>query len=105
MGSNPIGTTIKMHTHYRAVCDKHKTTINLIVNKNWITYLGFYDDYAKEISAFLTSHIGCDLRLTHSDKDLDFLFDNNYTFVDNTWVTNDKFRLKPTCNKIVDVPQ
>ncbi len=69
-----------MHTWWRAVCDEHKAVCDCFVN-NPIRTAQLLGDKCVKIAQFFQDHWDCKLRLVHKDKDLDFLFENNYTFV------------------------
>lgn len=60
-----------MKTWYRAVCDEHKSMCHVLVNANWDLANCYLEDKSKEISEWLTTHCGCNLRLIHRDEDLD----------------------------------
>jgi hypothetical protein len=73
-----------MKTWYKAVCDQHKEACDIFVTNPLCTY-GYLKDNSKDIQAWLELHYGCNLRLVHHDEDLDFLFDNKYTIIDDGW--------------------
>lgn len=73
-----------MKTWYRAVCDKHKEACHVLVTNPICTYT-YLKENSSDIQKWLTLHGGCDLRLIHSDDDLDLLFNSNYTMVDYKW--------------------
>jgi len=70
-----------MKTWYRAACDKHKEFCVVFVTNpsSTATYLSEYD---KNIQCWLTNHYGCDLRFTHTDEQLDDLYERDYIQVD-----------------------
>ncbi len=73
-----------MKVWYKAVCDEHKECCGVMVSNPTATaaYLG---EHSKQIQGWLEKHYGCKLRIVHLDPDMDFLYENDYTFADDPW--------------------
>jgi len=59
-----------MHTWWKAVCDEHRETCVIFVNSIARTAELLADD-DDIITAWMSEHWGCKLRLIHMDADLD----------------------------------
>jgi len=71
-----------MHTWYIAVCDEHKECCHVVVTSTFHLRVDLLEDNEEVIMKFLSKHWNCNLRLVHSDFDLDELHDNAYLFVE-----------------------
>lgn len=66
-----------MHIWYYSVCDEHKEAQTFFVNTPSRTQR-FLCERDEQIFSFLSRHYGCDLKMIHSDEDLDKLWDGGY---------------------------
>jgi len=71
-----------MHTWYLAVCDKCKEACHVLVTSSFHLRPDFIQNREKSVVAFLRKHWNHELRLVHSDQDLDKLFEQEYSFLD-----------------------
>lgn len=68
----------EMKVWYKAVCDKHKEFVDVMVDApaRTMAYLG---DHNQAIYDWLQEHYGCELWLCWRDDQMDKLWDNEYT--------------------------
>lgn len=65
-----------MKVWYKAVCDEHKEMCDVLVHDTYRIIPTYLVDEA--VVQWLQAHLGCKLRLIHSDEDLDECFDKGY---------------------------
>ena len=66
---------------YLAVCDEHKECCHIICNTNYRATFVYQEDKAHLINAFLNKHYSCNLKLINTSMDYDYLYEQNYDFI------------------------